>query len=217
VLFTNDTKIFWVFDVISPFAYLSLKQLSQLPQGVRVEFVPVLFAGLLNHYGQVGNAEIESKRRFTYRFSLWRARKMRVAMQLPPAHPFNPLTALRLIVAAGSDRYAVETVFDAVFMHGRDVSDARVIADLARKLSIADPQNACTAPVVKQQLRSNTDWAIKLGVFGVPTFVIGDEIFWGHDSFDMVLDYLRDPAVFQDAEMQKIECLPLGVVRAPKT
>jgi 2-hydroxychromene-2-carboxylate isomerase len=206
-------KISWVFDVISPFSYLSLKQLSSLPDDVSVEFVPVLFAGLLDHYGQIGNAEITSKRRFTYRFALWRSRKMSIPMRMPPSHPFNPLTALRLIIAAGSNRRALETVFDAVFMQGRDVSTAKVIGDLARELDIPDPQTALNEPAIKQKLRQNTDWAISRGVFGVPTFVIENEIFWGHDAFDMVLEYLNDPGPFQDAEMAKIETLPVGIVR----
>lgn len=204
-------KISWVFDVISPFSYLSLKQLPQLPRDVTVEFVPVLFAGLLNHYGQIGNAEIDSKRRFTYRFVVWRARKLGVPLQLPPAHPFNPLAALRLVIAAGANRHAVETVFDAVFMHGRDVADPGVVADLARVLAVDD--GALTDPQVKQRLRDNTDWAIAQGVFGVPTFVIGAELFWGHDCFEMVLDYLRDPTLFDGAEMRKIDALPVGVAR----
>jgi len=123
-----------VFDVISPFAYLGLKQLPQLPNDVEVEFVPVLFAGLLNHHGQIGNAEIESKRRFTYRFAIWRARRLGVPLRMPPAHPFNPLAALRLVIAAGGDRHAVATVFDAVFRHGRDVANVEVIAKLTQEL-----------------------------------------------------------------------------------
>jgi 2-hydroxychromene-2-carboxylate isomerase len=209
----NHMKILWIFDVISPFSYLSLKQLPRLPDSADIEYVPVLFAGLLDHHGQVGNAEIASKRRFTYRFALWRARKMGLTMKLPPAHPFNPLMALRLIVAAGSNRRAVETVFDAVFAHGRDVADAAVIADLARNLGIEDSQTAIGTPWVKQQLRENTDRAIALGVFGVPTFVIDREIFWGHDAFDMVLDYLQQPGQFRDSEMQRIEQLPIGIAR----
>ena len=50
-------KVSWVFDVVSPFAYLSLKQLKTLPADVEVEYVPVLLAGLLNHYGTIGPAE----------------------------------------------------------------------------------------------------------------------------------------------------------------
>jgi 2-hydroxychromene-2-carboxylate isomerase len=202
-------KLSWVFDVISPFAYLSLKELSRLPPGVEVEFVPVLFAGLLNHFGQVGNAEIETKRQFTYRFVLWRAMSLGIAMRMPPAHPFNPLQALRLIVAAGSNHRAVETVFDAVFLRGRDVTDPATIADLAKRLNVADPGQILNDATVKQKL-------IRRGVFGVPTFVIGEQIFWGHDSLDMTIDYLRDPRQFENAEMERIKSLPIGVVRSQK-
>jgi len=139
-----------------------------------------------------------------------------VPMRLPPTHPFNPLAALRLIIAAGSDPRAVEAVFNTVYLHGRDVSDAGVIADLARELGIADPQGTLSDPTVKQRLRENTDWAIAKGAFGVPTFVIDKEIFWGHDAFDMVLDYLRDPASFTDLEMQRADRLPVGIMRNRK-
>jgi len=209
-------KAHWVFDVISPFAYLGVKLLPQLPSNVELTFVPVLFAGLLNHHGQVGNAEIESKRRFTYRFAMWRARKLGVPMRMPPAHPFNPLHALRLIIAAGSTHRATETALDFVFQHGRDVTDPAVLADLARELGIADARVAIEDAGIKQRLRDNTDWAIAQGVFGVPTFVIDGELFWGHDAFEMVLDYVRDPEQFADAEMRRIDHLPVGVARARK-
>jgi 2-hydroxychromene-2-carboxylate isomerase len=210
-------KVSWIFDLISPFSYLSLQQLPRLPSELDVKLVPVLFAGLLNHYGQVGPAEIAPKRRFTYRFIVWRARTMGVPLKMPPAHPFNPLNALRLVVAAGSGKDAVETAFDFVWGQGRDVSDPAVLADLARELGVADVQAALNDPQVKQTLRSSTDWAIERGVFGVPTFVVGEEAFWGHDAFEMVLDYLRDPASFNDTEMSRIETLPVGVTRTRVT
>jgi 2-hydroxychromene-2-carboxylate isomerase len=206
-------KILWAFDLISPFAYLSFQQLAGLPPGTEVQCLPVLFAGLLNHHGQAGPAEIASKRRFTYRFVLWRARKMGIPMNMPPAHPFNPLQALRLIIAAGSDLRSVQIGLDYVFGRGRDVSDPTVLADLARELGLPDVRVASSEPAVKQRLRENTDWAIAKGVFGVPTFIVGDELFWGHDAFDMVVDYLRAPALFNDAEMTRIGHLPVGAVR----
>ena len=205
-------RLFWVFDVISPFAYLSLKQLPLLPAGASIECVPVLFAGLLNHFGQIGNAEIESKRRFTYRFVLWRARKLNIEMRFPPAHPFNPLAALRLIIAAGSDLQSIETVFDAIFKYGMDVSDSKVLADLALKLGISKPDVVTNDPAMKLKLRQNTDWAIAHGVFGVPTFIVDDELFWGHDAFEMVLDYLRDPAQWRQRS-RDLDRLPVGVTR----
>jgi 2-hydroxychromene-2-carboxylate isomerase len=207
-------KVSWVFDIISPFAYLAFPQLSRLPAHVSVEFVPVLLAGLLRHFGQLGPAEIPSKRRFTYRFVLWRARQLGLRMRMPPVHPFNPLAALRLLIAAGSDRRAAGTVLDAVFRDGRDVSDPAVIADLARLLGIADPQVAIADPAIKERLRANTDWAIARGIFGVPTVLIGEELFWGHDALDMALDYLRHPDAFRDPLMQAADTLPIGVTRS---
>jgi 2-hydroxychromene-2-carboxylate isomerase len=212
MLMSEAVKVSWVFDVISPFAYLAFPRLAQLPD-MQLEFVPVLLAGLLDHFGQTGPAEIPSKRRFTYRFVLWRARQLGVPMRMPPAHPFNPLAALRLIIAAGSDRRAAGTVLDAVFRDGRDVNDPAVIADLARRLGVADPQTAITEPAVKERLRANTNWAIARGIFGVPTLVIGAELFWGHDAVDMALDYLRRPQAFADAAMQAADTVPVGVVR----
>jgi len=210
----NDTvRVCWVFDVISPFAYLAFPRLSELPRGIQVEFVPVLLAGLLERFGQVGPAEIASKRRFTYRFALWRARRLGMPMRLPPAHPFNPLAALRLILAAGSDRRAVGTVLDAVFRDGRNVSDPQVIAELAQRLGVADPQAALAAAAIKQRLRENTEWAAGRGIFGVPTLVVGEEFFWGHDAVDMALEYLDDPQAFEDASMRTVENLPVGVER----
>lgn len=210
-------RITWAFDLISPFAYLSLKQLPALPAGTELELLPVLFAGLLNHHGQIGPAEIPAKRRFTYRFVVWRARQMGVPLVMPPTHPFNPLSALRLVIAAGSTRKAVETAFDFVFGQGRDVSDPGVLADLARGLAIPDAQAALEDPQVKRTLRDNTDWAIGRQLFGVPTFVIGDELFWGHDAFEMVLDYLRSPEEFADEQMKRIDQLPVGVTRRRAT
>jgi len=206
-------KVSWVFDVISPFAYLAFPQLSRLPAHVSVEFVPVLLAGLLQHFGQLGPAEIPSKRRFTYRFALWRARQLGLPMRMPPAHPFNPLAALRLIIAAGSDRRAAGTALDAVYREGRDVADPAVIAELAHELGVADPQAALGDTTIKQRLRDNTVWASSQGVFGVPTLVIGNELFWGHDAFDMALEYLRHPDAFRDPDMQAADTLPVGVTR----
>ena len=207
-------RVSWVYDVISPFAYLGLRDLARLPQHVEPRCVPVLLGAMLTHFGQLGPAEIASKRRFTYRFVLWRARQMGIPMRFPPAHAFNPLAALRLAVAAGSDLRAASVLLTAAFRDGRDLTDPGVLADLARELGVADAAGAVSDPAVKQQLRANTEWAISLGVFGVPTLVIGEELFWGHDAFAMALDYLQDPAAFRDPQMAAFETLRVGVERA---
>jgi len=209
-------KVVWVYDVISPFAYLALPRLGEFPETVQLTAMPVLFAALLDHFGQRGPAEIPSKRRFTYRFALWRARRLQLPMQFPPAHPFNPLAALRLIIAAGSTLHAARTVLTAVFGAGRDVSDPSVVVQLAQELGVAHPEQALADPAVKARLRQNTQWASERGVFGVPTLVIGEELFWGHDAIDMALDYLKNPRDFSDAAMRAIDRLPIAAARVPK-
>jgi len=209
----EPNRVVWVYDVISPFAYLSLPRLKEFSGRVTLEPRPVLFAALLDHFGQRGPAEISTKRRFTYRFALWRARRLKLPMRLPPAHPFNPLAALRLIIAAGSDLRAAETVLTAAFRDGRDLGDPKVIEALAHELGVTEPQVQLADPAVKARLRANTDWAIARGIFGVPTFVIGEEFFWGHDAIDMALDYLKYPDSFADEAMRAIESLPMGAER----
>jgi len=203
----------WVFDIVSPFAYLAFGELKRLPPDVEIEYVPVLLAALLEKNGQLGPAEIPVKRRFTYRFVHWRARRLGVPMRFPPAHPFSPLAGLRLIIAAGSTAHAVGTVLDAAFRDGRDLADPATIAELAATLGVRDPQATLADPKIKERLRENTSWAEKCGVFGVPTLMIGDELFWGHDALDMALDYLSDRAWFESAALRSVETLPVGVVR----
>jgi 2-hydroxychromene-2-carboxylate isomerase len=212
----SRVQVAWVFDVLSPFAYLAYPRLRELPSNVELQVVPVLLAALLDHFGQRGPAEIPSKRRFTYRFVLWRARQLGLPLHMPPAHPFNPLAALRLVIAAGSNTRAAGTVLQAVFGEGRDLTDPAVIADVAAQLGVADPQTALADPAVKQRLRDNTDWARAVGVFGVPTLVIGTELFWGHDAIDMALDYLERPQAFTDPDMRVIDTLPVGAQRTAK-
>ncbi|HOM14984.1 MAG TPA: DsbA family protein, partial [Rubrivivax sp.] len=92
---------FW-FDPISPYACLAFEQLPQALQGCSyaVDYRPVLFAGLLGHWGQLGPAEIEPKRAWTFRQVAWHAHRLGIALDVPAQHPFNPLAPLRLGLAS---------------------------------------------------------------------------------------------------------------------
>src|SRR5437879_1975799 len=90
-------------DFISPYAYLAFEKLPEALQGLSysVDYEPVLFAAFLKQYGQLGPAEVKPKRDWTYRQVLWSARANNIPMQMPAAHPFNPLPLLRLALACG--------------------------------------------------------------------------------------------------------------------
>ena len=203
----------WYFDVISPFAYLQWKTRDRLAPHV-LRPVPVVLGALLTHWEQKGPAEIPPKRFHTYRACQWRAAKLGIPFRFPPAHPFNPIAALRLIIALGATEAAVDAVFDAAFGTGQDISNPKVLDAIGRAHGLTDVAAAISQPEVKLKLRSNTDAAIAQGVFGVPTTIVGGEIFWGEDSTEMLAEYLANPAFFTTPEMQRLRTLPAAVQRS---
>jgi len=201
----------WYFDFISPFAYIGLYRLKELPADLAIEFRPVLFAVMLNHWGQKGPAELQPKRRYTYRWSHWTATNLGLPFKYPAAHPFNPLHHLRLAIACGSKPEAVRRIFDSIWTTGEDASDQRRFAVLCDELRVT--ADALAAPEVKEALKKNTEAAIQRGVFGVPTFEVDGELFWGADSIDFLRAFLADPAAVHNPEMRRLDALPVGAAR----
>lgn len=204
-------RVNWYFDFVSPYAYLCLHRLGELPSEIEINYRPVLFAGLLSHWGQKGPAEIEPKRRYTYRSTHWQAKLQGVPFRYPAAHPFNPLQHLRLAIAAGSTPGAVRRIFDSAWASGGDATDPVAFAALAQDLGI-EPSKL-SAPEVKDALRANTEEAAARGVFGVPTFAVDGELFWGSDSIGYLKAFLADPAFVKNAEIERLDGLPLAAAR----
>lgn len=185
---------FW-FDPISPFAYLAFERLPEVLQGCHyaVEYRPLLFAGLLKHWGQKGPAEIEPKRAWTFAHVAWLAHSHGIEMQAPAQHPFNPLPLLRLAIAAGPNRRVVEAVLRHVWCGGADPTDAARLQALVNELAPArDP----AGEGVKAELRANTDAAIARGLFGVPSFELDGRVFWGVDALPMLRAALQGDGWF---------------------
>lgn len=203
----------WYFDVVSPFAYLQWKSRGRLLGRLHLRPVPIVLGALLTHWGQKGPAEIAPKRLHTYRICQWRAAELGVPFRFPPAHPFNPIAALRLIVALDNREDAVEAVFDAAFRDGRDISAIEVLEEIGQGLGASDVASLIGTPDVKQRLRDNTERAQARGVFGVPTVALRGELFWGEDATGMLLGFLGNPKLFKTPEMQALEAIPVGAQR----
>ena len=197
----------WYFDFVSPFSYIAAHRLGEIQATITAR--PVLFAGLLKHWGHVGPAEIPAKRRWTYRWCQWWAAELGVPFRFPAAHPFNPLPYLRLALACGSRLDAVERIFDCIWTSGEDAADPARFAMLCRELGVDEAKLAET----KDLLRKNTEEAAALGVFGVPSFVAEGEVFWGADAIGFLKAFLADPAVVRNEEMRRLDRLPVGAAR----
>jgi 2-hydroxychromene-2-carboxylate isomerase len=220
-------EIDFFYDPISPYAHLAFERLPQVLMGlsVVVRYKPVLFAALLKAHGQLGPAEIPVKRDWTYRQVLWLAQHHGVRLELPAAHPFNPLPLLRLGLATATDdapgetnRHVTETLFHHVWHGGGDPVDATRLAALQERLQDhmqqrQKPWLPHDGDEVKARLRRNTDEALALGLFGVPAMVAGGRVFWGLDALPMLRESLDGAAWFQGGAWDAVAQLPVGIQR----
>ena len=191
------------FDFISPYAYLAWTRLHDFAarQRVQLQVEPVLFAALLDAYGHKGPAEIPPKRLYTFKHVVRLAADQGVPLQPPPAHPFNPLLGLR-IAALDLDpmlqRAVIDVLFARVWARGEGITDPQQVKDAlcGAGLDGVSMVEAASSPENKARLRALTEAAQARGVFGVPTFEIEGELFWGQDSFGHIERFLagHDPA-----------------------
>lgn len=209
-------QITFYFDFISPYAYLAFEALPQALQGIshQVHYQPILFAGLLKHHGQLGPAEIAGKRDWTYQQVQWGAQQHNIPLQLPSAHPFNPLALLRLALACPEaglpNRWVCETIFRHVWKDGGDPVSIDRLRALTEQLA---PQQDPSSPQVKQRLIDATQNAITAGLFGVPTMAVDGKLFWGFDALPMLRAFLQGDAWFESGAWQAAQALPSGISR----
>jgi 2-hydroxychromene-2-carboxylate isomerase len=178
------------FDFISPYAFLAWTQIGAIAKRHDrvVEPVPILFAALLDAHGQKGPAEIPAKRRYTFKDVARKAHRFGLPrIELPPAHPFNPLVSLRvasLPLAHDARARIIDALYYAVWTKRQaiDAADAVIAVLGGAGFDGAPLVESAQTPEAKLRVRTATDAAIAQGVFGVPTVIADGEMFWGSDA-----------------------------------
>jgi len=197
------------FDFISPYAYLACTEIGALGAriGHQVEPRPVLFAAILNALGTKGPAEVPARRAYLFKAVLRAAHRAGVNIDLPPAHPFNPLPALRVAALELEPALrwrVIHALFAATWGGGAGIDGPASVASALRQAGLDDTtlMALSTTPDAKERLRRNTDDALSRGAFGVPTMFIEGEMFFGFDSFPEIEAFAQgqDP-VAQHAEL----------------
>lgn len=198
----SKKSLHFYFDFISPFAYFSWRRLPDLAQkhDLDLQLHPVVFGKLLDHWGQLGPAEIAPKTAWLARYSYRYATVAGFNYSPPKFHPFNPLPALRmaLVEVSGSEQHKVlSAIFQAGWSQGQDIGDTEELLAILNQADIdcRTYREKINDQSIKNCLIKETEDAIAAGVFGVPTFIIDDELFWGNDQFDHMDAYLsgNDP------------------------
>jgi len=203
----------WFYDFVSPFSYLLLEQYDKWPG---IDFVPrpVLLTELHRRWGQPSTYSVPAKRVFTYRHALFRAEQLAIPFKMPPAHPFDSLKPMLLAIAAGGEFACVREIFRFIWREGRDPSTEEGFEQLCDRIGVQHGEALIEQERVRAQLRRNTNDAIALGVFGVPTFSMNKQLFWGEDALPMVLYCARSPGWLDSREVKRISSLPSGLEKA---
>ena len=203
----------WFYDFVSPFSYLLLEQHEKWPK-MPFGFVPVSVNALYLRWGQRAANEVPPKRVFTYRHALFRAEQLAIPFKMPPVHPFDSTKPLLLAAALDADLHTVCAIFRFIWRDGRDPSTPDGFADLCRQLGVPQGERLIEHAQTKARLQRNIDDAIALEVFGVPTFRLNRQLYWGEDALPMVLYCARSPAWLDSPEVRRISALPNGLVSA---
>ncbi len=188
----------FLFDYGSPFSYLANIQTPGFARraGAAVIYRPILLGAVLKATGNSSPMAVPAKARYMADdLRRWAAR-YGVEFRMNP-YPFlgNTLPLMRGAVAAqrvGAFGAYHDAIFRAVWADGLDLGDRGVLGDALRRAGIdaATLVAAAELPEVKDELRRNTENAITRGVFGAPSFLVGDELYWGNDRFDFIAEAL---------------------------
>lgn len=196
-------QITFYLDFVSPYAWLAFEHLPVALEGLsyRVDYRPVLLGAVLQHQGNASPVSVAPKRDWIYRHASWLAHSLGVPLTMPAHHPFNSMPLLRQALACSLDgsinRFVAQSVFEHVWVGGQDALDAARLEALAQTLAAQiKPEHEPGGATIKAMLRSNTDQAVKQGVFGVPAFGVDGKLFWGLDSLPMLRAWLQGDAWF---------------------
>jgi 2-hydroxychromene-2-carboxylate isomerase len=195
---------FW-FEFASTYSYLAAMRIEEATAkaGVDVAWKPFLLGPIFGAQGwQTSPFNIyPDKGRNMWRDMERRAAALGLSFVRPDPFPQNSLLAARLTVAGlkeGWGQAFAKGVYEVEFAHGLNISEPRVLEGILIKAG-ADPDQAfekAQSPAVKEALKTQTDEAIRRHIFGAPTFMVGEEMFWGDDHLEQAIDWAleRHPA-----------------------
>lgn len=192
-------KMEFLFDVGSPTAYLAWTQLPAIAErtGAQLELKPILLGGVFKATGNAPPGAVPAKGMYMMRDLARYAARYQVPLTMNPHFPVNTITPMRVITAAlGTDQAVpvVDALFDAMWKTPCKLSETDEVGRVLSEAGL-DAQawlEKAASEAVKEQLKANTEAAVKRGVFGAPTLFVGNEMFFGQDRLDFVEAALND-------------------------
>lgn len=183
-------KLEFFYDYVSVYSYLANSQLNRLAGG-DVVYRPMLLGAVLEATGNRPPGTVKAKGEYLRTDILRWTERYALPFKMNPVFPQNTLHALRLALVAqkqGTFDAVHQPLFDAMWVQEQDLSDKGVLAEIADRaeVSISDIED----PAIKDELKANTEEAVRRGAFGAPTFFVAEQMFFGNDRFEFIEDAL---------------------------
>lgn len=188
-------KIEFYFDFLSPYSYLAWTWVRE--QSFEFDFYPVPMSSLITHYETKGPAQIEPKRNYLFKDLLRKTKLLNIPFTTPKNLPFNSLYALRLAlsgVAGEKQKSVIDAVYTAGWARGMDIGNDDVLRSILseHQLPVDDLFQKMESKDARIELKKNLERALEKKLFGVPSFIVDDELFWGQDSISFLKHYLEN-------------------------
>ena len=185
-------EIDFYFDFISPYTYLAYKKIQSLPKDFRISYKPILLGGLHKLEGITAPAFIKPKLKHMINDCILIAKKNNFDFKWNSKFPINSLNIMRGYFDVNSskrDQY-IEVMFNAYWRDDLDISKEDILIPLLKQCKIEKNNFFKTIkdPVIKEKLKDETKNAHEKEVFGAPTFIVNNKIFWGQDRLIYALD-----------------------------
>ena len=183
------------FDLGSPYSYLAYYRLLKMAeqQEIQIVYKPILLGGVFKATGNRSPIEIPVKGAFSILDMQRWAEYYHIPMQMNPHFPMNTLTLMRILTGVQllhleKFEQVLKLLFDAMFGTPQNLNEPAVLAEVLKPsgFSVEDIMSMVQSEVVKQKLITETEQAIQRGIFGAPTFFVGDEMYWGQDRLHFV-------------------------------
>ena len=183
------------FDLGSPYSYLAYYRLLQIAeqQEIQIVYKPILLGGVFKATGNRSPIEIPVKGVYSILDMQRWAEYYQIPMQMNPHFPMNTLTLMRILTGVQllhleKFEQVLKLLFDAMFGTPQNLNEPTVLAEVLKQsgFSVEDIMSMVQSDVVKQKLITETEQAIQRGIFGAPTFFVGDEMYWGQDRLHFV-------------------------------
>ena len=190
-------NVTFCFDFGSPYSYLAYNNLNSIKEaGGEVTIMPVLLGGIFKATGNQPPATVQKKGEYMFKdINRW-SKKLDITFKMNPYFPILTVPHMRGAVLAQRENILekyMQVMFEAIWVKAMNLNDQEILTNIAEKSGIDPNQFAeeISSDEIKNKLKENTEFAISKGSFGVPTYYLDDEMFWGIDSVKFLLDDLK--------------------------